>query len=280
MRTTALSILVMFGLAANVVAAEIGKVPWNQSSVDALGVPDKASVARFINSSLPTGWMEVPLYSVAESGWARVGSGRYDFLVLLDISGRGYSNKLMIYNQNNAGSVKTQEIGGWKMGNLKQIVRDINGDGADQLIVPKELGRGGIWFPLLDMPAWPAIYRLDHGRYVEASRYFPVFYDTQVLPRLNEQIREAQARISREPFQQRTIAVLEMERDKVLRVLGRDPVAGLAQAYHWMNSEDPQVLQCAISTFSDIGGHDAELRIAQRALEPAIQREQAERRGG
>jgi hypothetical protein len=71
-----------------------------------------------------------------------------------------------------------------------------------------------------------------------------------------------------------------MERDKILRVLGRDPAAGLRQAYQWMNSDDPQVLQCAIATFADIGGHERELRAANQALKPAIQRELAVHKGG
>ncbi len=38
---------------------------------------------------------------------------------------------------------------------------------------------------------------------------------------------------------ERTLAALTMCRDKILRVLGRDPNAGLAQAHEWMTSADP-----------------------------------------
>lgn len=54
-----------------------------------------------------------------------------------------------------------------------------------------------------------------------------------------------------------------MERDKILRVLGRDPTAGLNQAYQWLNSDDPYLLQDAEVTFKEVGGHEAEMRTAQ-----------------
>jgi hypothetical protein len=50
-----------------------------------------------------------------------------------------------------------------------------------------------------------------------------------------------------------------MEKDKILRVLGRNPAAGLSAACRWMNSQNEQVLQCAIETFRDIGGHEEEV---------------------
>jgi hypothetical protein len=166
------------------------------------------------------------------------------------------------------------------MGNLKTMVRDLDSDGRDELIIPTELGPEGSWSPLMAMPVWPTVYLLKNGRYIEASHEFPEFYDKRVLPSIGRQILPAKARTVQEPFQQRTVAVLEMERDKILRVLGRDPAAGLRQAYQWMNSDDPQVLQCAIATFTDIGGHEKEVRVAQQALPAAIQHEVATRAGG
>ena len=224
--------------------------------------------------------MEIPGYSVVESGWASVGGGKRDSLVLLDISGRGYSNTLMIYSRDSAGNVNSQEIHGWKMGNFKQMVKDLNGNGEDELIITRELGLGGSWSPLMGMPAWPAVYRRENGRYVEDSRDFPSFYDNEILPRLNQEIGDAEARITREPFQAETVAVAEMTRDKILRVLGRNPVAGLNQAYQWMNSDDPTLMQCAIATFGDIGSHEKDVRTLQQALPAAITHEIETRNGG
>ena len=200
--------------------------------------------------------------------------------MLLDFSERGYSNTLWIYRRGTAGDLSIQQIDGWKMGNLKTMVRDLDSDGRDELIIPTELGPEGSWSPLMAMPVWPTVYLLKNGRYIEASHKFPEFYNKQVLPSIGRQILRAKARTVQETFQQRTVAVLEMERDKILRVLGRDTAAGLRQAYQWMNSDDPQVLQCAIATFTDIGGHEKEVRVAQQALPAAIQHEVATRAGG
>ena len=57
-----------------------------------------------------------------------------------------------------------------------------------------------------------------------------------------------------------------MARDKVLRVIGRDPNAGLAQAREWMASSDPVVVDDAKAVFEDIGGRVEDVRAATVAL--------------
>ena len=286
MKTTILLSLALFMLAANAPAADSGNIsmfPMVQPSsaapetsgsaashANTLSSSDRAKVANFVNANLPPHWMEVPLYSVAESYRAGAGGGNSEFFVLLDVSGRGYSNTLLVYSQDSAGKAEVQEIDGWKMANLKQMVRDLNGDGKDELIIPEEIGPGAVWYPLMAMPTWPTVYRLENGKYVEASRDFPNYYDREVLPQLSEEGREAKARMSREPFQQETVAVAEMTKAKILRVLGRDPVAGLNQAYQWMNSDNPQLMQCAIATFSDIGGHERQVSELRQVLPAAV----------
>jgi hypothetical protein len=156
-------------------------------------------------------------------------------------------------------------------GDLNKTIRDLNGDRQKELIIWKDLAEEGTWLPAVNTPRWPAIYRLENGNYVEASRDFPSFYDNEVLPQLEKEIRKAP--------NQGASAVPALARNKILRVLGRDPTAGLQQAYQWSNSDDPQELQCAIATFADIGGHKEELRAAKQALKPAIQREIESRKG-
>jgi hypothetical protein len=74
-------------------------------------------------------------------------------------------------------------------------------------------------------------------------------------------------------------ARLMVEKDKILRVLGRNPTAGLSQAYQWMNSDDPRMLQCALATFYDIGSHDKEVRALRKALPGVIARDIEARKG-
>ncbi len=61
-----------------------------------------------------------------------------------------------------------------------------------------------------------------------------------------------------------------MVRDKILRALGRNPTAGLQQAYEWMHSDDPDLLQDAAVTFKEIGGHDKELSAASASYTRAV----------
>ena len=68
---------------------------------------------------------------------------------------------------------------------------------------------------------------------------------------------------------ERTLAGLIMCRDKILRVLGRDPNAGLAQAREWMSNPDPVMVDNARVVFQDIGGHDEEVRAARLATDRA-----------
>ncbi len=281
MRKSLLSILFLVALGATASARDYeGRVRWSQANVDALHRADRAAVFKFINDTRPQGSFPLPSpISVGEFGWLKVGGGKSDFAVLIDESERGYFNKLDIYSRASGDGLKIQEIEGWEMGPFKKTVRDLNGDGVDELVIPKEFG-GGTWQPTAATPGWPAVYRLENGRYVEDSRDFPSFYDNEVLPRLDQEIRDAEVRITLEPFQAETVAVAEATRNKILRVLGRNPVAGLDQAYQWMNSDDPQVMQCAIVTFADIGGHEKEVRTLRTALPAAITHEIESRKGG
>jgi hypothetical protein len=114
------------------------------------------------------------------------------------------------------------------------------------------------------VPTWPAVYRLENGHYVQASRDFPKFYDREVLPELDKEIAKPKVGQMR--------AWLIMERDQILRVLGRNPMAGLKEAYQWMNSSDPELREDAAVVFGGIGGHDEELRAltADRNLDVAL----------
>jgi hypothetical protein len=285
-----------FAHAANLLAAESGSpglfpiVPQPSSAaplqngsqanqVHTLSSSERAAIAKFVNANRPRDVMEILPVNVGEFGWLRVGGGKSDFAVLIDESERGYFNELDIYSPGSADELKIQEIEGWEMGPFKKMVRDLNGDGVDELVIPKEFG-GGTWQPTAGTPGWPAVYRLENGRYVEDSRDFPSFYDNEILPRLNQEIGDAEARITREPFQAATVAVAEMTRDKILRVLGRNPVAGLNHAYQWMNSNNPILMQCAMATFGDIGGHEKEVRTLQQALPAAVTHEIETRNGG
>jgi hypothetical protein len=64
---------------------------------------------------------------------------------------------------------------------------------------------------------------------------------------------------------ERNLAALIMCRDKIRRIIGRDPDAGLVQARKWMTDSDPVFVDNARIVFQDIGGHEEEVRAAKLA---------------
>src|SRR5229473_1502863 len=99
-----------------------------------------SAVAKFVNGTRPRDWLDrIPPISVGEFGWASVGGGKSDFVVLLNLSER-FFNTLWVYRCDDAGGLDIQEIDGWaNMGPLNKMVRDLNSHGEDELIIPTEL---------------------------------------------------------------------------------------------------------------------------------------------
>jgi hypothetical protein len=178
------------------------------------------------------------------------GDGTYQLLLTEDVNGRHFYNALIVYNRDAAGKLSAQEIRGWEIGKLSGVIRDLNGDGRDELVIPSQQpcatyrGAGAV-------PTWPAVYRLENGHYVEASRDFSNFYDSEILPKLAKEISDART--------EQALVWLTMERNQILRVLGRNPTAGLQEAYQWMKSADPELRQDSAVVFCEIGGHQKEL---------------------
>ena len=117
---------------------------------------------------------------------------------------------------------------------------------------------------------WPAVYRQKDGQYVEASSEFPTFYESQVLPKLEKKIAEVRENTGKGLATQHDLAVAIMTRDKVLRVIGRDPSAGESDAREWMASEDPELRCDAAAVLGDIGAHQAELHTLSVDKDPVV----------
>ena len=251
----------LFALAfTNIVAAvDIGSLTWNQANIAALRSLDRAAIFAFITHGHPA-----PGFTPAEIGgfgWADpAGNGRYR--LVLTLSGP-CAHFVMIYKRDAQGqATASQTIEGWA--DLKTGIRDLNGDGKDELIIDKSL----VELSCADNVTWPAVYRLERGRYVEASRDFPAYYDDEVLPKLSAALAKYQAK--GEPASSQNLWRLIMMRDKILRVLGRDRAAGLHQAYQWMNTDNLYLLFAAAATFKDIGGHEEEAKAARVRYDRAL----------
>jgi hypothetical protein len=194
---------------------------------------------------------------------------------------------LDIYWQDAPGKFRSQDFGIGVFATIEEWYEgpkfaDLNSDGKDELILfePLDSSDSANLFRRKFIPnaTWPKVYRLRDGKYVDASREFADFYQNKILPQLGKAIVKAEnanAPSWSDPsdndwqLPERNLAVLIMCRDKILRAIGRDPTAGLAQARKWMTDSDPVFVDNARIVFQDIGGHDEDVRAAKVALERA-----------
>jgi hypothetical protein len=230
-------------------AADLGSIPWTESNIETLRTFDKAAVVGYLNEYNRTeGTPEAIKDSeVRQFRWVDLaGDGKYE--LALTASSGPCCVFLWLYWQERPGKLRFQSLNG--AGGLADTIRDLNDDGTDEIIVYKDL----VVYSDAQRFGWPAVYRLKKGKYVEASRDFSKFYDDEVLPNVEKEIGKA----PNPALRARPI----MERDKILRVLGRDPVAGLRQAREWAASSDPELIGDAIVVFRDIGGHQDDARAA------------------
>jgi len=259
-KIAAAAVAVVLTLGGVAVAADVGSLAWNESNVATLRSFDKAAVLKFLNKVRHDGGVPEQLTPNELGGfeWADLaGDGHYQLVLT---SSGPCAHFVSIIDQDASGTVTDrQSLAG--SADLKTAIRDLSGNGRDELIVEVLL----VEHDCADYVSWPAVYRLEKGKYVEASRDFPEFYDNEVLPKLDDKISKGHGSQNAE-----ILAGVIMVRDKILRVLGRDPTAGLEQARQWMKSDDPDLLHDAAVTFEEVGGHEEESRAASEAYERAL----------
>ena len=275
----------MFAFASAALSAQkIEDIPWDASHIKQLRSLGKHAVFRFlIRQTDPNNEMEWTESSLVWGyNWYPAGDGKYELAI-------GYASGpdigyLTVFWWDGPGKIRSQDFD--SSGNASEewyhgpIAADLNGAGQEELIM-----FDGLHYDprpertkFIPTGTWPSVYRLRDGKYVEASRDFPSFYETKILPQLDKAIskaredaaqQKAQLRTGADPGPMRYLAALIMCRDKILRMLGRDPNAGLAQAREWMTSRDPVMVDNAMVVFKDIGGHDADMRAAEAATDRA-----------
>ena len=277
-------------------AQKIEDIPWDESHIKQLRAAGKHAAFRvFLHQADPDNEMEWTESSITwDFAWYPAGAGKYE-LAMHSQSGPDIGG-LTIYWQDAPGKIRSQEFAYaaeasdqwyWNEGGIDIV--DANGDGVPEVIDLDDLDYHPPPQRTKFIPGgmWPRIYRLRDEQYVEASRDFSAFYDKTIFPMINASMANAHKRIKElaeqkakpgtndsqnDDYRQiatRTLAGVIMCRDKILRVLGRDPNAGLAQAREWMTSPDPVMVDNARVVFQDIGGHEEEVRAAKLATDRA-----------
>ncbi len=249
----------------------IATIPWTESNIATLRAADKADVVRFLNRFRGYGTENLmPSENVTEFSWVDLeGNGNYA-LVMVQSSGVCCNSMLLICRRNEAGKITMQVLP--VTGPLSRVIRDVNGDGQKELIIPPPVDPAFAGYAVV-----PHVYRLGNGKYAEASKDFASYYDTGILPPIEKAISQTRFRLAHGPiegkpterwqrFMRHKLAELTMDRDKILRMIGRDPDAGLKKAREWMNSPDTVLVQDAITVFKNIGGHETDVLTATDRL--------------
>ena len=276
-------------------SADIGRIAWDQSNIAALRSLDRDSIQNFVNSPEAhktfvgepalNGFSPVIVFQFEWADFA--GNGKYALVVVWNTGPHGEG--ISIYQQNVLGKIDSQQVdlegteGYGHEGPLKDEIRDLNGDGKKELIVNAGFGAGRDTAET-PLTQWPMVYRLRDGKYVEASREFPGFYDKGVLPPLEAKIAalekkldsEAEAKAageaaikeyspsqpdidshtSREQAQavrdSEHLALQQSLRDHILHVLGRNMTAEQEkEALEWLQSPDYWVSSYAGPTLEE-----------------------------
>ena len=278
-------------------AQKIEDIPWDEAHIKQLRAAGKHAMFRFfIRQEDPDNEMEWNESNIHwDYAWYPAGAGKYE-LAMHSQSGPDVAY-LTIYLQDAPGKIRSQAFGSgadaseeWYWNENGPDIVDANGDGLTEVIELDDLDHHPPPQRTKFIPGgtWPRVFRLRDGKYVEASRDFAAFYDKTIFPLIDKAIAKAQqdfkdaqtstvdpnldlndSRIDIRTPLDRTLAGITMCRDKILRVLGRDPNAGLAQARVWMTSADPVMVDNARVVFQDIGGHDDEVRAAKVATDRA-----------
>jgi hypothetical protein len=267
--------------------AELGDLTWDACNLDKLRAYDKAAVHRFLLVQLDTDAREFTEDDFVYD-WIPAEKGHYRLAVTSQTGPDAVF--LTIYQQEPQRKFTGQEFDlvmdqseRWYSG--PQFV-DLDGDGEDELILFDHLDHDRYRGKLIPDGTWPRVYRLRNGKYVEASRDFPQFYEKQILPQLDKEISKAAKNVAVTEAQpprngdpddsdfrwpRRYWVALIMGRDKILRVIGRDPGAGLDLAREWTTNSDPVLVEDAKRVFDDIGGHAEDIRAANLALKNATE---------
>lgn len=266
----------------------IASASWNAGNIDTLRSFTLNDVVDFLRAQ---GEMrldeQLQANDIREFTWADLGgTGQDSLLVVFESLGAIPESYLSIYNRDPSGKITSQTIVGDEIrlkvrggeGFIPDVIESENGSDKKLLVIPTVFV-----FNLPTSLIWPKAYALQNGVYIAAGPDSASFYDAQILPKFNRAIAEVDDRLrslaaSNEPsttsdgsatpnqkqYYVRKRIRLIMVRDKILRFIGRDPTAGLAQARMWISDGEARP---AYAVIKDIGDHEEDLRAAQLEIQ-------------
>jgi hypothetical protein len=176
-------------------------INWSSASALKALFKDKAGVKRFLNEVANEGDPSGPTFveNVYEYRFVDVNADGWLELVALVGGGRP-STGLEIVFQTPGGVPLTdrltttydgfvmRELVGFDVPDLNAVLRDLDGDGTYEIVMPQSLGgEGASGGPRLPAEI-PEVFAWKQGDFANVSARYPEFYRNEVLPRLERQL--------------------------------------------------------------------------------------------
>ena len=166
----------------------------------------------------------------------------------VDYSGRRFCNTIVRVLAGTPPSV-LQRLPAFNVEDVSSIVRDIDGDTYPELVIPHAWsdyeGANSCQAAML------VVYECSDDTCTDASTRFGSFYSDR-LQELDERLQLNENVASIESAHRSERPCLLMERDKIVRMVGTDPHAGLSLAEQWAGSSDQYLRKKAVAVFADI----------------------------
>lgn len=229
--------------------ARIPVIAENMSALEVADLIDAATSHRFVRG-------RVVDFRVTDVD----GDGKPELIALVDMSGRGHE-RLFAISQTPHG-LSAFSLVAWRLDSLGGVLRDLNGDGKQEVVVPRVLTPYGGGYPPAE---YPAVYVLTTQGFVDRSSSFTTYYLGE-LPRIEQRIADLGFLQGEQDIALRDALIAE--RDIIVRITGRDPAAGLTTAEQWAADKEPRRRILAAVVLRDIGGSRARATLEKLARDP------------
>jgi len=208
-------------------------------------------------------------YTVGDFRWIDVDrDGSPDLIATLSATPRLIYSQVIVA-RHVATTFDVQRISILYLENLADAVKDLNGDGTIELVVPIEYAAGSGQ----NVIAWPVVLQWSGDEFVDASDRFPEVYEGQ-LPAVRDEVLKLERRMgsSPSPLNVEQLAGKQLILDRLLRATNRDINAPMRRAEHWMTADNPVLRTFAITVFEAFpeGTAADRLRLLARDSDPTV----------
>ncbi len=223
----------------DVIGTVVAARDWEVDTSSALGVSSlsRSDIDDFVMKYLAFTPAEASVCSAMFADLA--GDGSYQLIASIDQSGRMFCNEVLIVKKDNAG-FRSITLDAWCLNDVSKNVKDLAGDGRKELLVPQSLT---FYEGVRCIATWTRLFRITDGSLSDVSSEFPSFYTSRLSELRRDLVGNSKAPVC-----------IGIEADKIERVIGTVPDAGLAKALTWMKSGNANLRLKAVCVLSDIGG--------------------------